>query len=119
MSHKRCCTYLHPPLCPKVAPTSVWRGDGARVVHPSEQSQHGSVCRSELVLPLVAVAAPARPDGGAAVGGLSLLGRSQVVEVAAVGAGADGAVQAHGALARLLGLALARPHMQTWEESRR
>jgi len=91
------------------------RGDGARVVHPSEQSQLRSVCRGELVVPLVPT--PARPDGGAPVGRLSLLGRAQVVEVAAVGAGADGAVQAHGALARLLGLALARPHMQTWEES--
>lgn len=91
------------------------RGDGAHVVHPSEQSQLGRVGGGLLVLPLVAP--PARADSRAPVGGLGLLNGAQVVEVAAVGARADGSVQAHGALARLLGFALASPHVQTWEGS--
>lgn len=91
-------------------------GDGAHVVHAPEESQLGSVCRGVLV-PLMPP--PARPDRGAPVGGLGLLGGAQVVEAPAVGACADGAVQAHRALARLLGLALARPHVQTWDESER
>ena len=63
------------------------------------------------MLVLSPVLPPARPCGGAPVGGLGLLGGPQVVEVSAVRAGADGPVQAHGALAGLLGLALARPHV--------
>lgn len=59
---------------------------------------------------------PARPYSRAPVGCLGLLGGTQVVEMATVRARADGAVQAHGALAGLLGLALAGPHVQTWEE---
>ena len=62
-----------------------------------------------LVLP--PVLPPARPRRGAPVGGLGLLGGPQVVEVSTVRASADGPVQAHGALAGLLGLALARPHV--------
>lgn len=97
--------------------SSLRRGDGACVVHPSKKSQLGSVCRDMLVLPLRHP--PACPHRGAPVRGLRLLGRAQVVEVPAVGACADGAVQAHGALARLLGLALSRPHVQTCVESQR
>lgn len=65
---------------------------------------------------VLALMPPARPYRGAPVGRLGLLGGAQVVEMAAVRACADGAIQAHGALAWLLGLALARPHVQTWEE---
>lgn len=85
------------------------------MVHPSEESQLRRVCGRLLVLPLVAP--PACAHSRAPVGGLGLLNGAQVVEVAAVGARADGAVQAHGALARLLGFALASPHVQTWEGS--
>lgn len=94
--------------------SSVRRGDSPRVVHPSKESQLRSVCRGMLV-PLMPP--PARPNGRTPVGGLRLLGGAQVVEVPTVWAGADGAVQAHGALARLLGLALACPHVQTWDKS--
>ena len=89
---------------------SVGGCDAAHVVHPSKQSQHGGVGGGVLVLG----PSPASPHGRAPVGGLGLLGGVEVVEVAAVGACADGAVQTHGALARLLGLALARPHPQAW-----
>lgn len=90
------------------------RSDGPHG-HPSKQSQLGRVGGGLLVLPLVAP--PACADSRAPVGGLRLLNGAQVVEVAAVGARADGSVQAHGALARLLGFALASPHVQTWEGS--
>lgn len=90
-------------------------GNGACVVHPSKKSQLRSVCRGVLVLPLMPP--PSCPNGRAPVGGLGLLGGAQVVEVPAVWACADSAIQAHGALARLLGLAFARPHVQTWDES--
>lgn len=86
----------------------MWGSDGPHVVHPSEQSR--CVGGGQLVLPMVP--SPARPHRRAPVGGLGLLGRAQVVEVPAVRARADGAVQAHGALAGVLGLALARPHLQ-------
>lgn len=89
--------------------------DSSRVVHSSEESQLGSICWGVLVLPLMPP--PACSDGRAPVGCLGLLGGSQVVEVPAVGACAYGTIQAHGALARLLGLALARPHVQTWDQS--
>lgn len=84
------------------------------MVHTSEKSELGRVCGGLMVLTLMPP--PARPNSGAPVGRLGLLGGAQVMEMAAVGAGADGAVQAHGALAWLLGLTLARPHVQTWEE---
>lgn len=82
------------------------------MVHASEEGKLGRVCWGLVVLPLVP---PPAHHGGAPVGRLGLLDGAQVVEMAAVGARADGAVQAHGALAWLLGLALARPHVQTWE----
>lgn len=97
--------------------SSLRRGDGTSVVHASKKSQLGRICRGLVVLALMPP--PARPYSGAPVGRLGLLGGAQVVEMAAVGAAADGAVQAHGALARLFGLALARPHLQTWEERKR
>lgn len=94
--------------------SSLRRGDGTGVVHAAKESKLGRICRGLMVLTLMPP--PARPHSGAPVGRLGLLGGAQVVEVAAVGAAADGAVQAHGALAWLLGLALARPHVQTWKE---
>lgn len=94
--------------------SSLRGGDGPGVVHASKESKLGRICRGLMVLTLMPP--PARSYSGAPVGRLGLLGGAQVMEMAAVGAGADGAVQAHGALAWLLGLALARPHVQTWEE---
>lgn len=81
------------------------------MVHATEERELGRVRWSLVVLALMPP--PARPYSGAPVGRLGLLGGAQVVEVAAVRARSDGAVQAHGALAWLLGLALARPHVQT------
>lgn len=95
--------------------SSLRRGDGAGVVHTSKESQLRGIGWGLLVLPLMPP--PACPNSRAPVRGLGLLDRAQVVEVPAVRSAADGAIQAHGALAGLLGLALARPHVQTWEES--
>lgn len=92
-----------------------WR-DGSCVVHPSKKSQFWSISWGELVLPLMS--SPACSDSRASVGGLGLLSWAQVVEVSAIRAWANGTIQAHGALAWLLGLALARPHVQTWVDTK-
>ncbi len=62
--------------------SSLRRGDGASVVHPSKEGQFRSVCGGVLVLPLMPP--PACPDGRAPVRGLGLLGGAQVMEVPAV-----------------------------------
>lgn len=93
--------------------SSLRRGDGSSV-HTSKKSRLWGVGRDVLVLPLMPPSACAY--GRAPVGGLGLLGGSEVVEASAIWAGADGAIQAHGALAVLLGLALACPHVQTWDK---
>lgn len=84
------------------------------MVDSSEESKLRGV-GGRMLVPLVT--SPPRAHSRTPVRGLGLLGGAQVVEVSAVRAGPDGAVHAHGALARFLGLALASPHVQTWNDS--
>lgn len=82
------------------------RGDGAGMVHPSEQ---GQLCAVGLGLGAPSVGA----YSWAAVGCLGLRASHQMVPVPAPATHPDGAIQAQRPLAWVFGLALRRTHLRT------